>query len=92
MSSIWTTYKEVESFMLESKENVDSAIESFRDKQVRETKDSIVGFLEGINIRLDQTITEFKEDNFNDYAENTNVEAEEDAETMLVELLEGISN
>ena len=89
ISGMWTTYKEAGSFMSESKDSIDSAIDNFRDNQVREAKNGIVGFLEGINSRLDQTIAQLKEENLDGYAENTNVEEEieRDSETMLVELL-----
>ena len=73
-------FTKVNAFVKESKNDIDSAIAGFSDKQVNDAKTSIEGYqVETIN-SLNATVTELENVNFDDYVEKQNIEEQIDQE------------
>jgi len=89
-TGIWTTLTKVNTFVLESKESIDSQIESFRDEQVKKAVAGIVEYRNNSKDQLDQTIIKLQEENFDDYAENAKIEEEAEVEQDIENILEEV--
>ena len=88
-TEIWTTFKQLGSFISEAKENATTAIEKSRKKQVEESKMNIETVVTDIKQQLNQTVTDLEKENFDEYVENRNIEGEieDEVATILEEIL-----
>jgi hypothetical protein len=88
-SGVWTTFEQAEVFMLETKKTIDYSLESVRNKQSQKAKNGIEKNLMELKNQLDNAVSELKKENFDDYAENANVEEviEPDIQSILEEVL-----
>ena len=88
-AGIWTNANHVRTFVSESKIEIDSSIESFRDEQVRKVIAGILEFRDDNKSRLEQTVTDLKQENFDDYVENVNIEetVDQDIKNILEDVL-----
>lgn len=88
-SGIWTTFKQLESFIADAKENAITAIEKSLNKQIDESKASIEALVTDMKKQINHTVTELEKENFDDYAKSRNIEdeIEQDVATMLEEFL-----
>lgn len=70
------TLGQVKVFIVESKEFIDQSILNFTVDRVKEVAAEIRKVQNDTENRLDQTVSELKKENFDDYAENANIEEE----------------
>ena len=86
---VWTSFKQLESFLFAAKGNADSAIEKNRNKQVKEAKSAIDELLADMKNQFNDTVIELEKDTFDYYVENRNIdeEIEQDVENILAEVL-----
>ena len=83
------TLAQVKVFINESKNSFDRSIVSFTADRVKEVTAEIEKIKNDTENRLDQTVSELKEENFDDYAENADIEVqvEQDIENILKDVL-----
>jgi hypothetical protein len=88
-TGIFKTLKNVNVFVVGTKDTIGSTIESFRDEQVKKVVAEIVDYQNDIESQIGTTVTELEKENFDDYAEKAKVEEdiEEDIENILEEVL-----
>ena len=86
---LWKTLAQVKVFIDESKNSFDRSIVSFTADRVKEVTAEIEKIKNDTENRLDQTVSELKEENFDDYAENADIEVqvEQDIENILKDVL-----
>lgn len=86
---LWNMLSQVQGFAKESKASIDSSIVSFTAERVKEVALEISRIQNDTENRLDETVSELKNENFDDYAENANIEEELDqsVEEILKEVL-----
>lgn len=87
-------FTQFQGIMKESKDSIDSSIVSFAADRVKEVALEISRIQNDTENRLDETVSELKNENFDDYAENANIEEELDQsfEEILKEVLKEDSN
>lgn len=83
------TLTQVKVFIDESKKSLNRSIVSFTADRVKEVTSEIEKIKNDTANRLDQTVSDLKEENFDDYAENANIEdqVEQDVENILEDVL-----
>ena len=88
-AGVWTTFKQLKSFITEVKENATTAIEKSRNKQVDESKANVETVVTRMKEQVNQTVTDLENENFDEYVRNRNIEEEieQDVATMLAEIL-----
>ncbi len=81
-------FKEVNSFLKESKKDTDTAIVNVSDQQVIEAKAGIEAYQFETSKDLNETVAELKDVNFDNYVDGLNIEAEieRDFEKMIEEV------
>ncbi|MDF2067310.1 hypothetical protein [Bacillus sp. Cr_A10] len=87
-SDIDKTFKEVNIFLLETLESFESSILGMISNQIKESKASIEGYQQDTKSQLDQSVTELKEVNLEDYVDKEKIEYEidQDIEEVLIEV------
>ncbi len=82
-------FTQFQGIMKKSKDSIDSSIVSFAADRVKEVALEISRIQNDTENRLDETVSELKKENFDDYAENANIEEELDQsfEEILKEVL-----
>jgi len=82
-------FTQFQGIMKESKDSIDSSFVSFAANRVKEVALEISRIQNDTEDRLDETVSELKKENFDDYAENANIEEELDrsVEEILKEVL-----
>lgn len=91
---LWNMLSQVQGFIKESKTSINDSMVSFTANRVKEVASEINRIQNDTENRLDETVTELKKENFDDYAENANIEEElnQSFEEILKEVLKEDSN
>ena len=88
-TGIFKVLNNAETSVVESKSIIGFAIANFRDEQIKKAVAEIISYQNDIERQIDTTVTELEQENFDDYAENANIEEkmEQDIENILAEVL-----
>ena len=89
-SGLWKTFSNVKIFVSEAKQSFDSSLTSFTTKRVSEAISEIEQYKIDTENRLNQTVSELKDENLSVY--ETNEDIEEDVEQSVEEILKDVLN
>ncbi|MBU0905137.1 MAG: hypothetical protein KKF57_08060 [Firmicutes bacterium] len=86
---LFSMLMQVQLFIKESKASIDSSIVSFTAGRVKELASEMDRIQNDTKNRLDETVSQLKKENFDNYAENANIEeqVEQDIENILEDVL-----
>ncbi|WP_172371544.1 hypothetical protein [Sporosarcina jiandibaonis] len=88
-TDVWTTFKLLDVFIVETRQDATTAIEESRNKQLEESKAYIEVVVSGMKEQVNQTVTDLEKEGFDAFVKSRNIgdEIEQDVTTMLVEIL-----
>lgn len=91
-AGLWKTFSNVKIFVSEAKQSFDSTLASFTAKRVSEATTEIEQYQIDTENRLEQTVSELKDENLKVYSKkvNMNEDIEEDIEQSVEEILEEV--